>query len=150
MSTRQLRSKAPKFEPGISPVNMDAAAKMLKDLSYNGPVTLSYDDTELEKALSVYEKSEEFIQVIGKVGEPMDVCRTANLDAVFADATIVKASKVCARLSTGYNTWLISDLAACMGPRDSLAQSSPACSCSCPEERQGKGRRPYATSHQGL
>lgn len=100
MTARQLRSRGPKFAPGISLVNMDAAAKVLKDLDYHGPVTLSYDDTELEKALSVYETSEGFLQVIGKAGGPIDIAQSSNLDDVFADATIVKASKVCARLST--------------------------------------------------
>lgn len=92
---RRIRARAPKFLPGIHASNFDAAAKVLEDLDYHGPVTLSYDDTELEKALSVYENSKGFLQVIGHAGEPIPVAAEDDLDAVFTNANLRKASKVC-------------------------------------------------------
>lgn len=80
-------------------VNIDAAAKVLEDLQYHGPVTLSYDDTELEKALSVYEHSKGFLQVVGGVNVPIQVNMDDDLDKIFGDPNIIKALKVCSFLS---------------------------------------------------
>jgi hypothetical protein len=33
----------------------------------------SYDDTELEQALSIYERPEGFFQIIGNIGEPITI-----------------------------------------------------------------------------
>jgi hypothetical protein len=84
----------PRFASGINPDNIRAASKFITDLKYNGPVVLSYDDTELEQALSVYERSEGFFQIIGNVGEPITIGPGGDLEAVFENAQIVKASKV--------------------------------------------------------
>ncbi|KZP05037.1 hypothetical protein FIBSPDRAFT_903813 [Athelia psychrophila] len=90
---RHIRSQAPNFAPGIVAVNIDAAAKVLEDLQYHGPVTLSYDDTELEKALSVYEHSKGFLQVVGGVNVPIQVNMDDDLDKIFGDPNIIKALK---------------------------------------------------------
>ncbi|KAF7967550.1 hypothetical protein HWV62_33948 [Athelia sp. TMB] len=90
---RHLRSRAPKFALGFNVANIDAVVKIIHDLQYHGPVTLSYDDTELEKALSVYEVSKEFLQVVGNVGEPLRVDREDDIDTLFT--TVEKASKLC-------------------------------------------------------
>lgn len=94
-----MRSRSPKFQPGINGENVAAVAKTLDQLSYHGPVGLSWDDTDLEEALSVFEKSQGFFQVIGNVGGPINVTPTDDLEAVFDDATIKKAGKVSSALS---------------------------------------------------
>ena len=96
---RRVRSRAPKFSPGIVAANIDAAVRVLQDLNYHGPVTLSYDDTELEKALSVYEDSNGSLQVVGGANGPITVNRDDDLDVVFSNPNIIKASKVCTQLS---------------------------------------------------
>jgi hypothetical protein len=53
----------------------------------------SYDDTELEQALSIYERPEGFFQIIGNIGEPITIGPGGDLEAMFENVQIVKASK---------------------------------------------------------
>lgn len=76
---------------------------MLESLQYHGPVTLSYDDTELEKALSVYEHSKGFLQVVGGANGPIQVNKHDDLDKIFGDPNIIKASKVRTVLSAHHS-----------------------------------------------
>lgn len=92
---RRIHAREPKFLPGIDASNFDVAAKVLEDLDYHGPTTLSYDDTELEKALSVYETSKGCLQVIGHAGGPIPVAAEDDLDTLFVNTNLCKASKVC-------------------------------------------------------
>jgi hypothetical protein len=71
-------------------------------LDYHGPLALSWDDTDLEKALCVYEKSKGFFSVIGNIGDPIIVAPTDDLESVFENANIAKANKV----SRGIDYWL--------------------------------------------
>ena len=70
-------------------------ASALQKLDYHGPLALSWDDTDLEQALCVYEKSTGFFQVIGQVGDTINVGPNDDLEQVYEDACLVKANKVC-------------------------------------------------------
>ncbi|KAF9236370.1 hypothetical protein BU15DRAFT_36788, partial [Melanogaster broomeanus] len=55
---QDLRSKQPLFEPGFSEKNIARAAETIRRLKYDGPLALSWDDTDLEKALATWKDSD--------------------------------------------------------------------------------------------
>jgi hypothetical protein len=59
---------------------------------------LSWDDTDLEKALCVYEKSKGFFEVLGSVGDPITVAPMDDVESIFKNANITKATKVSYKL----------------------------------------------------
>lgn len=91
---RHLRSKQPRFQPDISDVNFQRAAECLKALNYEGPLSLAWDDTDLEKALSVWQESKEAWLVIGGTGGALRVQSEAEIDAIMDQAKLEKADKV--------------------------------------------------------
>ncbi|KAK6984479.1 hypothetical protein R3P38DRAFT_2575912 [Favolaschia claudopus] len=64
-SQRQKRAKMPEFLPGINAFNVWRARTVLDTLKYNGPLALSWDDTSLEAALSIHQKSKDVCVILG-------------------------------------------------------------------------------------
>ncbi|KAI0682050.1 hypothetical protein BC835DRAFT_1311693, partial [Cytidiella melzeri] len=94
-SLRQLRAKAPRFKPGISQANVAAAKAIINKLHYHGPVSLSWDDTALELALSIYQESKDgTCLILGGATGATQVESETELERVFADTCISKADKV--------------------------------------------------------
>lgn len=82
---RALRARQPRFQPGFSDENIAAIAAYLKRLDYHGPLSLAWDDTDLEKALTVVQRSKEFCLILGTEGGPISVHNSDNLDDVLKD-----------------------------------------------------------------
>jgi len=79
----------PRFRPGISAHNVGLAAAVLKKYDYAGPLSLSWDDTELEPAISIYQESKDVCIVVGSVDGP------DAIERVFENAKLNKVDKVC-------------------------------------------------------
>ena len=92
---RQSHAKLPCFCPGFSTDNIAAVKAVLRKYDYNGPLGLSWDDTDLEPALSVYEESKTVFLVLGSADGPLQVSSHDEVDAVFNDVNIRLAEKVC-------------------------------------------------------
>ena len=91
-----MRARSPRFQPGFSSLNISAAKGVLVKLEYHGPCTLSWDDTALEKALSIWQESKNGIcAIIGGADGIVEVASEAKFDKLFAEATKNKAQKVC-------------------------------------------------------
>ncbi|KAF6742097.1 hypothetical protein DFP72DRAFT_1109656 [Ephemerocybe angulata] len=91
---RKLRAKRGKFQPGFSPLNIAAAAKTLADYDYHGPLALSWDDTELEPAISIFQESRDVCLVIGAAQGVIRVDTGDDLDKVFEQAQLDQATKL--------------------------------------------------------
>lgn len=91
---RQARARLPRFAAGISVVNVKAAKAVLQKYNYTGPIALSWDDTELEPALSVYQESKESILVLGGINGPERFRTMDDVDVFFEKAQFNKADKV--------------------------------------------------------
>lgn len=91
---RALRAKLPRFEAGISVANVKMAAETLKKLDYNGPLALSWDDTDLEQALSVWDEGNDVWVILGGADGPIRVTSAEAVDALFDDPKLKKAEKV--------------------------------------------------------
>jgi len=65
MSTSALRAQQPSFQPGLSEDNVKRAAETLSHLRYNGPLALSCDDTDLEKALATWQDADDAWLLLG-------------------------------------------------------------------------------------
>ncbi|KAJ3528013.1 hypothetical protein NMY22_g9566 [Coprinellus aureogranulatus] len=91
---RSWRTRKGPFRPGISPPNFVAAAQTLRSYDYAGPIALSWDDTELEPAISVYQESEGTCLIIGGTEGIIRVDEGMDLDAVFQQAQLKKATKL--------------------------------------------------------
>ena len=98
MIFRTLRAKLPRFEAGISKHNVEIACETLWKLDYCGPVALSWDDTALEQALSVWDEGGDTFTILGCSDGPIRVSSAAAVDAIFEDKSLAKADKVCLRL----------------------------------------------------
>ncbi|KAK7049023.1 hypothetical protein R3P38DRAFT_3175276 [Favolaschia claudopus] len=90
----QNRAKMPRFEPDISAANISRARDVVDKLNYQGPLALSWDDTSLEAALSVYQKTKEACIIVGSVDGPINVKENDDLDELFAKAQLRKSDKV--------------------------------------------------------
>ena len=75
----------PRFEGGLSHINVKRAAETLQRLQYHGPLALSWDDTDLEKALSVWQRSKSELVVLGLADGPITVRSEKEVDDMFAD-----------------------------------------------------------------
>ncbi|KAH7918497.1 hypothetical protein BV22DRAFT_1134542 [Leucogyrophana mollusca] len=93
-SIQALRARQPRFQPGISNVNIDWAAKTLRELPYSGPLSLAWDDTDLEKALPVWQQSESAWAILGSVQGPIHVNTVDEVDKAFEEARLEKAEKL--------------------------------------------------------
>ena len=65
MGTSVLRARQPLFQPGLSADNVKQAAETLSRLQYNGPLALSCDDTDLEKALATWQDANDAWLLLG-------------------------------------------------------------------------------------
>ncbi|VDB87010.1 unnamed protein product [Peniophora sp. CBMAI 1063] len=93
-SMSQQRAKQPRFAAGFSAANVQRVVETLQRLSYNGPLALAWDDTDLEKALSVWQSSKDAWTIIGAVQGSVVVKSVQDVDAFFADQQIERASKL--------------------------------------------------------
>ncbi|KAI0060330.1 hypothetical protein BV25DRAFT_977826 [Artomyces pyxidatus] len=93
-SIQDLHAKQPKFEPGFSRNNMKLASRTLTRLEYFGPLSLSWDDTDLEKALSIWQESKTVWTVLGAVEGPMRFESVDEIEKVFENARLEKAEKL--------------------------------------------------------
>ena len=107
MIFRTLRAKLPRFEAGISKHNVEIARETLRKLDYCGPVALSWDDTALEQALSVWDEGGDTFTILGCSDGPIRVSSAAAVDAIFEDKSLAKADKVRLRLLSVICPWFI-------------------------------------------
>jgi len=84
----------PRFQPGLSANNIALAATLIKKYEYYGPLALSWDDTELEPAISVFQKSKDVCIVIGSVDGELLVRSYDDIERVLQKAQLDKAEKV--------------------------------------------------------
>ena len=91
---RAHRAKLPRFEAGISLKNILAAAEVLKKLDFHGPLALSWDDTDLEQSLSVWDEGKDVWVILGGSNGPVRVTSPEAVDALFDDPALKKADKV--------------------------------------------------------
>lgn len=94
-SCRSLRAKLPRFEAGISAHNVKMAVETITKLGYDGPLALSWDDTALEPALSVWDEGDDVWVVLGGSNGPVRVTSAEAVDTLFEDPSLKKADKVC-------------------------------------------------------
>ncbi|KAI0696274.1 hypothetical protein BC835DRAFT_878998 [Cytidiella melzeri] len=94
-SLRQTRAKAPRFKPGLSLANVQAAKAVIRRLGYNGPLSLSWDDTALEPALAIFQESKDgMCTILGGAAGEIEVKSESDLDRVFQDACSHQADKL--------------------------------------------------------
>ncbi|KAJ3513597.1 hypothetical protein NMY22_g14994 [Coprinellus aureogranulatus] len=93
-SMRRIRSKGPRFQPGFSRENIVAVADLLTKYDYHGPLALSWDDTELAPAISIYQESKDICVVIGGGDDVVRVGPNDSIDDVLANARLNKATKL--------------------------------------------------------
>ena len=91
---RKLRAKMPQFQPGLSADNIALASALIKKYDYHGPLALSWDDTELEPAISVFQKSKDVCIIIGSVDGELLVQSYDDIERVLQKAQLNKAEKV--------------------------------------------------------
>lgn len=84
-----------RFEAGISLNNVTAAADVLRKLDYKGPLGLSWDDTDMEQSLSVWDDGKDIWTVLGGSKGPIRVTSAAAVEELFDDPKLKKADKVC-------------------------------------------------------
>ena len=94
MLLRTLRAKLPHFEAGVSKHNVEVAREALRKLDYHGPIALSWDDTALEQALSVWDEGDDIFTILGCSDGPIRVTSAAAVDTVFENQNLAKADKV--------------------------------------------------------
>lgn len=92
--SRSLRAKLPRFQAGINAKNITMAADVLRKLDYRGPLALSWDDTDLEKSLSVWDEGNDIWTVLGGSDGPIQVTSAEAVDTLFDDPELKKADKV--------------------------------------------------------
>ncbi|KAH9945584.1 hypothetical protein B0H21DRAFT_709290 [Amylocystis lapponica] len=98
-SLQQTRARLPRFQPGISETNLGLACAVLLKLGYRGPLALSWDDTALEPAISVWQQSKDSAcAILGSINGVIQVDEGDNLDSVFEQAKLAKAEKASYRL----------------------------------------------------
>ena len=90
---RKLWAKMPHFQPGLSADNIALASALIKKYDYHGPLALSWDDTELEPAISVFQKSKDVCIVIGSVDGELLVQSYDDIECVLQKAQLNKAEK---------------------------------------------------------
>ncbi|KAF8156928.1 hypothetical protein B0H34DRAFT_657929 [Crassisporium funariophilum] len=91
---RKIRAKMPRLRPGISGYNVTLARDVIERLNYSGPIGLSWDDTDLEPAISVYQESKEACMVIGSVDGELRVESHEDIERVLENARLKPADKL--------------------------------------------------------
>ncbi|KAI0067574.1 hypothetical protein BV25DRAFT_1876116 [Artomyces pyxidatus] len=93
-SIRTRRSHTPKFQAGISRTNIQRVAERLMLLDYRGPIALSWDDTDLEKALSVWQSAKSQWTVVGATQGVFTVKSLDEVDLLFENLQLDRAEKL--------------------------------------------------------
>ncbi|KAJ2915314.1 hypothetical protein MD484_g5089, partial [Candolleomyces efflorescens] len=93
-SIRKLRMKRPRFQPGFSASNVATIATTLAQYNYCGPVTLSWDDTDLEPAISIFQESKDISIIVGGSAGVVRVGPADDLDRLFERAQFNPATKL--------------------------------------------------------
>lgn len=84
-----------KFEPDISEKNIAAVSKKFIRLGYDdGPSHLECDDTKVRDALAGFVNSEMRWQLVGQVGESIEIDSVEKLEQLLESLDIQKADKV--------------------------------------------------------
>lgn len=92
---RQMRARSPRFRPDIDVLNFQRAKEMLGVYGYSGPVSLAWDDTELEPVLSTFVDGETVFVVGGPDGS-LAFKSEVDFDAwIEKGGSPVLADKVC-------------------------------------------------------
>jgi len=84
----------PRFRPDIDIENVQRARAALDAYGYVGPVALSWDDTELEPAISVYQDGKDSVLIIGGAKGPIKVKSLVDYDKMVENAKLIEADKV--------------------------------------------------------
>lgn len=84
----------PRFHPGLSAHNIAFASAVLKKYDYAGPLALSWDDTELEPAIAIYQESKNVCIIIGSTDGTLRVESHDQIEQVFENARLNQAEKV--------------------------------------------------------
>ncbi|TEB28899.1 hypothetical protein FA13DRAFT_1793737 [Coprinellus micaceus] len=79
---RAGRAKNTRFQPGFSPANFVAAAETLRQYDCRGLIALSWDDTQLEPAISAHKDADGVIRVE----------EGSDLDTIFVQAQLKQAT----------------------------------------------------------
>ncbi|KAA1468573.1 hypothetical protein DENSPDRAFT_814932 [Dentipellis sp. KUC8613] len=93
-SIRHLQTKQPRFEPDIAAGNITRAVKILRDLKYSGPLGLSWDDTDLEKALTIRQEASNVWLLLGASRGTIRVTSVEDVESILGDAKLEKADKL--------------------------------------------------------
>ncbi|KAJ8094916.1 hypothetical protein PM082_010132 [Marasmius tenuissimus] len=93
-TSRQVRARLPWFAPDVTRENIAVAANTLAQYNYKGPVALSWDDTELEPVLEVYQRSKISVLVLGGVDDAKQFRNLEAVDKYFGSGNLEKAEKV--------------------------------------------------------
>ena len=91
---RKTRARAPTFRPGISPVNINTIVDTLAKLKYTGPLALAWDDTSIEKVISICKESPDTYAILGSGCGVFHISDEADLDELFESAQLNVADKV--------------------------------------------------------
>lgn len=95
-SLQQMRARSPRFQPGFSALNIASAKAVLTRLDYHGPLTLSWDDMELEPAVALWQETKSSACVIvGGANGVIEVTANEDFEKVFEEVSSNKAKKVC-------------------------------------------------------
>ncbi|TFY76153.1 hypothetical protein EWM64_g7859 [Hericium alpestre] len=97
---QQLRAKQPRFEPGISTSNIKRAVDNIQELGYEGPLVFSWDDTDLEKALTVFQAPEDQWLILGAIQGVISVSNVEGIDEALGEARLDMADKASTYFST--------------------------------------------------
>ncbi|KAK7017561.1 hypothetical protein VNI00_018575 [Paramarasmius palmivorus] len=98
---RQARSRSPRFAPGISSKNVNQLSATLTQYGYMGPIALSWDDTELEPALSVLRQTDtDTVLVVGEARGVLEFSTMEEVEHFLEEGSFTKADKVRLYLAT--------------------------------------------------
>lgn len=107
-SDRKLRAKSSRFQPDFADVNFKNAAECIKELNFDGPTSVAWDDTDLEKARSIWQETKDAWLVIGGANGSIRVQSEEEIDAIFEQAGLENADKV--RQDIHDQNWVASSL----------------------------------------
>jgi hypothetical protein len=69
--------------------------EVLRKLDFHGPIALSWDNTDLEQSMSVWDEGDDVWVILGGSDGPIRVTSAEAVDALFEDPELKKADKVC-------------------------------------------------------
>ena len=82
-----MRAQQPSFQPGLSESNVKRAAETLSCLQYSGPLALSCDDTDLEKALATWQDGGDAWLLLGAAKGTVRVTSVEEIERAFQGET---------------------------------------------------------------